>query len=140
MSYPIGAESISKALVGVPQFEKLVIWYTTTNFAFASDFQAARKQNLPYKIFEVSMIHPLKDLSSSKQFIEEGFYDENWEINVYPVPKELRSVAKLLLLKEVLPKTKEWLQEPRTEIWKTGRKHFQALFNEIENEIFIQRD
>lgn len=140
MSYPIGAESISKAFVGVPQFEKLVICFTTTNFAFVSDFQEARKQNLPYKIFEVSMIHPLKDLSSSKKFLEEGFYDENWEINVYSMPKEFRSIAKTLLLTEVLPKAKLWLQEPRTDMWKTGRKHFQALFKEIENKIFVQQD
>jgi hypothetical protein len=140
MSYPIGAESISEAFFGIPQYEKLIISFTTTNFAFGADFHEARKQNNPYKVFEVSMVRPLKHLTSGKQFVEEGFYDENWEVHVYPVPKEFRSNANVLLLTTVLPKAKLWLQEPRTETWKTGRKHFHALLKEIDNEISIKQD
>ncbi|HRH45168.1 MAG TPA: hypothetical protein PKY82_26255 [Pyrinomonadaceae bacterium] len=140
MAYPIGAEAISKAFVDLPQFEQLNIWFTTTNFAFASDFQEARKQNKSYEIFRVSMIHPLKSLASSKQFIEEGFYNEKWEIHVYPVPREVKSFAKQFLINEILPKAKEWMETPRTEIWRTGRKHFRALFKENEPQIFIEQD
>src|SRR4051812_10855754 len=130
LAYPIGAEAISDAFLNVPQFERLVISFTPYNFGFASDFQEARKQNQPYQIFRVSMIHPLKDLSSSNQFIEEGFYNENWKIDVYPVPRELKSAVKNFLVEESLPKAKIWLEKPRTEIWKTGRKYFQVLFQE----------
>lgn len=140
MAYPIGAELISANLIGVPQFEKLTICFTPHNFDFASDLQEARKQGEPYKIFEVSMIHPLQRFSASKELIEEGYYEENWEINVYPVPRELKSTAKQLLLDKALPKAKEWLEKSRTEIWKTGRKNFQVLFNEKENSIFIEQD
>ena len=138
-SYPIGAEKLSEALASVPQFEKLVIWFSSYNYS-ASDRQILRKENEPYEIFRISMIHPLKSLSSSKQFIEEGFYNENWEIHVYPVPRELKSVAKQFLIDEVLPQAKVWMEIPRTEIWKTGRKHFKALFRENEPQIFIEQD
>lgn len=140
MTYPIGAEAISRAFAGVPQFKNLVIWFTTTNFAFVSDFQEARKQNQPYEIFQVSMRHPLKSLTSSKQFIEEGFFEENWEIHVFPVPRELKSVAKQLLLNNALLKAKDWLEKPRTENWKTDRKYFRVLFVEKESYIIIKQD
>jgi hypothetical protein len=140
MTYPIGAEAISQEFTDVPQFEKLVIWFTTTNFAFASDFQEARRKNEPYKIFEVSMIHTDKHLSSPKQFIEEGFYEEHWEIRVYAVSRELKSVANRLLIEQGLPKAKIWLETPRTANWKTGRKYFQVLFHEKESLISIKQD
>jgi hypothetical protein len=140
MTYPIGAEVVSEALVGVPQFEKLMISFTPPNFGSASIFQDARKQNQSYKIFEVSMHHHLKNLTSPKRFIEEGFYNENWEIHIYAVPRELKAIAKQLLLNEALPKAKEWCEKPRTEMWRTGRKYFQVLFNEKESKIFIKQD
>jgi hypothetical protein len=140
LAYPIGAEVISEALIGVPQFKDLTVSFMPYNFAFASDFQEARKQNKPYKIFEVSMIHIDKHLSSPKQFIEDGFYDENWEIHVYAVPRELKSTAKQLLLNEALPKAKIWLETPHTENWKFGRKYFRVLFNEKEERILIEQD
>lgn len=139
LAYPIGAEIISKLFANVPQKENLVIWFTSFNY-FVSDFQNLRKQNKPYEIFRVSMIHPLNDLSSSNQFIEEGFYNENWEINVYPVPKELKSVAKQLLVNEILPQAKDWMEKPQTEIWRTGRKHFKAFFKENESKFFVELD
>jgi hypothetical protein len=139
LAYPIGAEILNEAFANVPQKGNLAIWFTAYNYS-VSDFQKLRKQNQLYEIFRVSMIHPLKSLSSSNQFIEEGFYNENWEINIYPVPKELKSVAKQLLIDRVLPEAINWLQTPRTEIWKTGRKHFQALFKENEPQIFIKQD
>lgn len=135
MTYPIGAEPISEALFGIPQFERLAIWFSST-----SSIQEARKQNKPYKIFEVSMIHLLKSLSSPQKFIEDGFYDENWEIHVYAVPRELKSAAKRLLIDEALPKAKQWCEKPRTEMWKTGRKCFRALFDEKECGILIEQD
>jgi len=140
LSYPIGSEAVSERLLGVPQFEKLEISFTPPFLASASTFQAARKQNQPYKIFQISMIHPIKGLTSSNQFIEEGYYDENWKIDVYAVPRELKSAAKNLLLNEGLPSAKQWLEAPRTETWKTGRKHFHVLFHEKENIVSIKQD
>lgn len=139
-SYPIGAELISEVLVGVPQFEKLVISFSSYHFAFTSDFQRARKEKQPYQVFRLTMTHILKGLSSPNQFIEDGFYNENWEIHIYPVPRKLKSVAKELLLDAVLPQAKEWMEKPRTEIWLTGRKEFKAFFKENESQIFIEQD
>ena len=140
MAYPIGAEVISEALIGVPQFKDLTVSFSPYNFAFASDFQEARKQSKPYKIFEVSMIHIDKYLSSPKQFIEDGFYAERWGIDVYAIHRELKSIAKRLLIEEGLPKAKIWLETPRTENWKFGRKYFRVLFNEKEEKILIEQD
>ena len=86
------------------------------------------------------MKHLLKNLTSPKQFIDEGFYNENWEIHVYSVPSQLKSIAKELLVEEGLPKAKSWLEAPRTEMWKTGRKYFQILFDEKESRISIKQD
>lgn len=139
MAYPIGAEILSESLANVPQFEKLVIWFSSYNYS-ASNRQQLRKENEPYEICRISMIHPLKAFSASKYFIEEGFYNENWEIHIHPVPRELKNVAKQILIQDVLPKAKEWMEIPRTEIWKTGRKHFKAFFKENEPRILIQQD
>lgn len=140
LSYPLGAEIISEAFAGVPQFESLSLSFSPYGSIFSSGVEKTRRHIEPYKIFEVEMHHHLKGLTSPNRFIEEGFYDENWEIHVYPVPAELKSAAKRLLLDKGLPQAKQWCEKPRTETWKTGRKCFQVLFDEKECEILIEQD
>lgn len=137
MSYPIGAELISSAFIGVPQFDSLELWFSFYNSVRKSK---VRQENIPYEVFIVSMSHPIKSLTSPNQTIKEGFYDENWKIHIYPVPRKFKAIAKQFLINEAIPLAKKWMEAPRTEIWKTGRKEFRVMFKENEPQIFIEHD
>src|SRR5215475_8224591 len=94
LSYPIGAESVSESLKGVPQESVLSIGFYDKPGVFVSGFRKLRETNTPYPIFVASFRHIHPGLTASNQFIADGWYQENWELTVYPVPRHLKSVAR----------------------------------------------
>jgi hypothetical protein len=61
--------------------------------------------------------------------VSQGFYDDTWEIVVYPVPRDQKAAARSLLLAEGLPKVKEWLEMKRSSTWLDGRRTLSVLFD-----------
>jgi hypothetical protein len=135
MSYPIGAESVSVALAQVPQRDLLNI-----NFVFHSHFIKEHERDAPFAIFEAEFTKPDMHLTASNDFIERGVYEEKWGLTVYPVPRQMKSVAKKLLLEKGLPRIAKWLAMERTPLWKTGRKTITILFDQAEESISFQED
>jgi hypothetical protein len=135
MSYPIGAESVSVALADVPQRDLLNI-----TFFFYSTFIKEHEQDSPFKIFEVEFTKFDKYLSASNYFIERGEYEEKWRLTVYPVPRQMKSITKKLLLEKGLPRIAKWLATERTPLWKTGRKSLTILLDQAEESISFQED
>src|ERR1044071_9842612 len=123
LSYPIGAEAVSESLKGIPQESALTISFYDRPTIFASEFQKLRDGKTPYSIFNATFRHIQPGLSASNQFIAEGWYEETWELSVYPVPRGLKSVAGQVLLPEGLPQIRKWLCTERPPSWKHGRKH-----------------
>src|SRR5215204_332946 len=108
LSYPVGAEAISESLKGVPQVPALSLGFYDRPTVFASEFQKLRDSNSPYPIFNATFRHIQPGLSASNKYIAEGWYEETWELSVYPVPRGLKSAARQVLLSEGLPLIRKW--------------------------------
>lgn len=138
LSYPIGAEAVSESLKGVPQESALSIGFHDKPTIFVSEFQKLRDGKSPYPIFNATFRHIQPGLSASNRFIEEGWYEETWELSVYPVPRALKSVARQALLSEGLPRIRKWLTAERPPSWRHGRKRCEIFFIEGEGRIIVR--
>jgi hypothetical protein len=138
LSYPVGAEAVSESLKGVPQEPALSIGFYARPTIFASEFREMRDSNSPYPIFNAAFRHIQPGLSASNQFIAEGWYEETWELSVYPVPRDLKSMARQALLSEGLPRIRKWLTAERPPSWWYGRKHCEIFFVEGEGRIIVR--
>jgi hypothetical protein len=135
MSYPIGAESVSETLAQVLQRDLLNL-----NFVFHSHFIKELERDSPFAIFEAEFTKFDMHLTASNYFIERGNYEEKWKLTVYPVPRQMKSIAKKLLLEKGLPRIAKWLATKRTPSWKTGRKTITILFDQAEESISFQEE
>jgi len=138
LSYPVGAEAISESLKGVPQVPALSLGFYDRPTVFASEFQKLRDSNSPYPIFNATFRHIQPGLSASNKYIAEGWYEETWELSVYPVPRGLKSAARQVLLSEGLPLIRKWLSAERPPSWKHGREHCEIYFVESEGRIILR--
>jgi hypothetical protein len=119
--YPAGAELLSESSPSVPQFELL-----TLNFY---GLWAKDKSNLQ-PVLKVNHINIRESQYSSKNLVAQGFYQDTWEIVIYPVPRERKAEVKRLLVAEGLLKVKEWLSAKRSPAWLEGRKTLSVSFDE----------
>lgn len=138
LSYPVGARAVSEGLKGVPQESALSIGFYGQPTVFASEFKRLRDGNSPYPIFTAAYRHIQPGLSASNQFVAGGWYEEAWELKVYPVPRALKSLARRALLSEGLPLVGRWLAAERTPAWRYGRRHFDILFTERDGRIVVR--
>ncbi len=127
LSYPIGAEAISRALEGVPQ-SSLPIWFGDKPTTFASEFRRLLMKGQPYVVLRSSFIKWDKRLSMSDDPIVQEYYRGIWRIHVYPVPRDAKPVAKVQILAVGLPAIRQWLCAPRPPSWHYGRKRCDVLF------------
>jgi hypothetical protein len=138
LSYPVGAEALSESLKGVPQEAALSVGVYSQPILFASEFRKLRDSKSPYPILNATFRHIQPGVSASNRFIAEGWYEETWELSVYPVPRELKFVARQILLSEGLPRIKKWLSAERPPSWKHGRKHCEIYFTENDGRIIVR--
>ena len=138
LSYPVGSEAVSEGLKGVPQESALSIGFYDHPTTFASELKKLRERKSPYPIFAATYRHVQPGLSASNQFIAEGWYEETWELKVYPVPRALKSVARQALLTEGLPRIKKWLSAERPPAWRSGRKRCEIFFVESDGRIIMR--
>jgi hypothetical protein len=95
VSYPIGAEALSKALDGVPQHDRIVC-----------DFYGGRPHDdgkPQIYVLNARYEKQARRFSDSGSALERGVFDPRWTISVYAVPRQLRGEIKLLLLEQGLP-------------------------------------
>ncbi len=121
-SYPVGAELFTEALSSVPQLELLKL-------SFRGVWALKGKSKL-YLVLEVNHINIRENQYSSKSLVAQGFYDDTWEIIVYPVLREQKAEVKRLLTVEGLPKVESWLSAKRSPAWLEGRKTLSVFFDE----------
>jgi hypothetical protein len=90
-SYPVGAEAISEALRGAPQFEEFVL-----QFAWRDNFWASQYQEKLAALGRISIVVV--------------WYFQGWSIQVNSVPRAHAHVAKVLVLEQALPALVQALQ------------------------------
>ncbi len=137
LSYPIGAEAISNALAGLPHFEKLTLTFIDQSVWRASEFQRLLLERLPYKIMEASHQPARKPgISTANSMLQDGSYDDKWELRVYPVLAEFRSVANGLLRDQGLPAVAAWLKSSQQRGWTAIGRGIELRFNPAEVSLF----
>jgi hypothetical protein len=124
-SYPIGAEAISKALEGVPQFERLELTFWDYQF---------QPHATSYKVLEVDYRNLGGFHSASKEMIESGCLDEKWNIHVKPVPRSQRRSVQADLLERGIPFVRKWLTE-NTNDEQRGRAGISIFWYEVEQRL-----
>jgi hypothetical protein len=89
-SYPVGAEILSEALAGVPNFSDFRICFSDVVSAWKSKFQQMLATGVDYEIIRARLWSP-------------------FEIFVYPVQRGLKHPAHEALVSNGLPKMREWM-------------------------------
>jgi len=118
LSYPLGAATISDALVNAPHVADLELSFFDAPVWPASEFQRHLRDSLPYKILAASYRPAFRSNYGVGQFRNE----EKWELQVYPVLRHLRHKAKQMLTQQGLPTVAEWLRSSNQTGWET-RQH-----------------
>ena len=121
LSYPVGAQAISAALAGLPQFDEIEIFFMNN------------LTGSPAKLGEyVQSGAPLRILSGDHWIKYPSVYsdgkEESWTVNVYALPSENKQEAQHCLLESGLPKVREWLARKRTP---TEEKDFERIIIEM---------
>ncbi len=132
LSYPIGAEAISEALEAAPHADSMSIWFSSLAIWAAPGYKRLIVEKLPYKIMMAEFQPARRRGMGPKSWIEKGWYDAKWKINVHPVLREFRQLAHNLLVEQGLPAVAEWLHSSRQAGWDSRRQRLTFIFNTAE--------
>lgn len=139
LSYPVGLELLATALDHVPQADQLSVWFVVHS-AKATEIEHKRRNGEYYPVLAARFHHSRLGYSECNDLREAGFYDPQWDIKVYAVGRECRSVARKLLLDQGIPAIAAWLQTPRSDTWLQGRKGITVCFNERDQSVLVEED
>lgn len=139
LSYPVGAEAISEALADEPHVASLSVTFWDQAVWPASEFRRLLNERLPYRIMIVEF-RPERGpgLIGSAAMIEDGWYDERWELRVYPVLAEFRSTANRLLREQGLPAVSRWLRSSRRAGWLTVPQWVESVFDPTKDALAVR--
>jgi hypothetical protein len=139
LSYPIGAEAISEELAGVPHFDSLSISFSDSAVWPAAEFHRLLTERLPYRVMAAEFQPARKPgLKGSAAMIEYGFFDEGWELHVYPVLSEYRSRANRLLREQGLPAIANWLGSSGRAGWMAVPRRVELVFGPADGSLEIR--
>lgn len=114
VSYPVGAEILSRALDGVPQDLAL-----TCTFSAGNPHRGARSEH--FRVMHVSYRKGAKSHFDGADALSCGVYDPFWEIWIFDVQVSLRAKVKQVLTEIGLPlMTRPWLKENAAIEGRTG--------------------
>jgi hypothetical protein len=139
LSYPVGAEAISEALAGAPHFDSLSVAFNDGAVWPASGFRRLLAEKLPYVIIKAAF-SPARGpgLTGAAFMIEKGSYDEQWELHVYPILSEFRSVANRLLREQGLPAIANWLRSSDHAGWRTVPRRVELVFGPADGSLAVR--
>jgi hypothetical protein len=131
VSYPIGAEALSRALDGVPQHDML-----------ACDFYAGNAhQHLDEPLQLALSVLYCKQARSphhSQDAGDRGVFDPRWTINIFAIGRDVRHAIKLQLITEGLPKmVRPWLIDMAAVTGKTGEAGINLRY-ELATGVLVQ--
>lgn len=130
VSFPLGAEVLSRAFDGVPQHEAL-----TCSF-YAGDVQRHPGKPLLH-VVHVMYRKQARSFHHAQDADERGVFDPKWFITVFAVPAALRNEIKIALIDHALPDVvRPWLVE---KAGVTGRPGECALTLEYDTDEKLMR-
>jgi hypothetical protein len=131
LSWPVGAEEISRALAPATQLTEMVLH-------FREGFREEERRRAGiYRVIGVSYVaNPLR-LNSDP--LEEIPLFNRWEIIVGPVPRALRHKVHELVLSSALPRIRDWLNE-RSKLELGGAEHLKFFYCEQGERFYSEED
>ena len=139
LSYPVGAEALSEALAGAPHLESLSVTFRDLAVWPASEFRRLLSARLRYRILSAEF-RPARGpgLTGSNEMVERGWYDERWELTVYPVLAEFRHLANRRLREQGLPAVARWLRASDRAGGDPRPRRIELLFDPVNGSLVDQ--
>jgi hypothetical protein len=130
LSYPIGAQALTEALASAPRAEAFTVSFWGKPVWPDSRFRRDLAEQHPYTIL-VAEYRPREKpgYGGCRSLAEKGWYDEKWQLTVYPVVRELRHLANRLLLDRGLPLVVEWLRSSQRAGWVSRTQRIELVFH-----------
>jgi hypothetical protein len=123
LSYPIGAEALSEALVDAPNLEAITLFFGTSSWPVSSTKRAIT-DGMPHNIL-VAEFWPANYRGSN----------ENWFLHVCAVPRDLRHLVNRLLREQGLPHLAGWLRASLRPDWRSRHQKLVLKFIPMEESI-----
>lgn len=133
LSYPIGAEAISKALADVPQFDELSLEFRFWNRPARLYGTATPYPATSYPVLEAQYHGPLRYLSATPR--TEDYHFPRWTISVDAVPRSLRHQIQGMIVNVALPSVKSWLLANPYSDEREGCHGLTFSFDELKGEL-----
>lgn len=124
LSWPLGASEITKRLIHVPQINQIQLSFSPS---YGSPQQGKWPPNFP--IVEIRHSHPPLIAGNS-----------DWEINVYPVPRNLRAKIREVLMVSgfaMITRITRWLFENQKFSGGPSYMRFRAIWNSDSGELIF---
>lgn len=119
LSFPIGAEALSRGLEGVPQFDSLKIQFVGQKEQ-RRQLSAGQRPGEALRLVTVEYRRRPLNISTGTDLRAGGRNDDLWTLLVSPVARRNRYDIKQLLVSEGLQIIREWLSLPRSDTWRYG--------------------
>ena len=141
LSYPLGAEAISEALIDARHADELGLFFFGQAVWPATEFNRLVREGLPYRILSATYMPPLNPgRIAPDTLVESGRCQGHWSIRVNPVLRGLRQVAGVLLREQGLPAVAEWLRSSERAGWGTRQHYLHLVFNPAEGKVSVARE
>lgn len=128
LSYPVGAQLVTNALLTVPQVDKLELWFTC-------DQDRESEVDGKHLVFAARYRKWNMGLSASRSMDESGFYGPKWAAWVYAVPKPLNSLIRSALIDHGFELIRGWYSRPRTELWLTTSHDYSLWYSPADERL-----
>ena len=113
LSYPLGAELLSEALSGVPQYPDLFIEFHGRWNGTPAEVRRLAREGRVLPVFRASYVDFTK-----------LYGEEQWKLQVYPVPSEDKSQTRQAIIEHALPRVRSWLERfEDSDLRRRGSKH-----------------
>jgi hypothetical protein len=133
VSWPMGAQEISDALAGVPQFDELRV-----TFSFYMTNKTALNHWPWMEVMRFAYYKGANSLSMSGNMIQRGHLERQWSISVSAVPRAERKRFHDMLLSE-LPKAAAWLSEHQAR-QAMGRLSFAIIWDKQKDTLYTSTE
>jgi hypothetical protein len=141
LSYPLGAEAISRVLAGAPHADELSLSFHDQAVWPATEFNRLVREGLPYCILSAGYVPPRKlSRSAPNTLAESGWYQGHFSVTVYPVLRALRHPAGQLLRELGLPAVVEWLRSSGRPGWDTRQHRLNLVFGPADGTLLAARE
>lgn len=131
VSYPVGAEVLSRALDGVPQHRAI-----TCSFVAGNPHQTITQEQT--RVLDIRYRRRDRSFHDGENADALGVFSAKWEIWVYDVPVALRHEIKTLLTEDALPNAaRNWLIKQAALDGKFGNAAICFDYNKIDKILVV---